>query len=88
MIKKIAFIIVLLSVSLSQAQEKPQASRFRFGVNFSPTLSFGYDFQLGQHAHLRIEPSLRYSLRSLTESNGSGNLYSAGVNLTYCWAKK
>ncbi len=55
-------------------------------VNFSPTLSFGYDFQTSQHSHLRIEPIIRYGLRGLTETIGSGNLYSAGLNVSFYWA--
>lgn len=51
-------------------------------VNFSPTLSFGYDFQTSQHTHLRIEPIIRYGLRGLTDAKGSGNIHSAGLNVS------
>ena len=51
-------------------------------VNFSPTLSFGYDFQTSQHSHLRIEPIIRYGLRGITDTKGSGNIYSAGLNVS------
>lgn len=51
-------------------------------VNFSPTLGFGYDFQTNQHSHLRIEPIIRYGLRGLTDAKGSGNIYSAGLNVS------
>ncbi len=56
-------------------------------VNFSPSLSFGFDYQINAQNHIRFEPTVRCALLPLTNATPgnlpSGQLYNAGLNITY-----
>ena len=57
-------------------------------VNFSPTLSFGFDYQINAKNHIRFEPTMRFALLHVTDGTSlinlpSGQLFNAGLNISY-----
>ncbi len=57
-------------------------------VNFSPTLSFGFDYQINAQNHIRFEPTIRFALLNVTDGASlinlpSGKLFNAGLNISY-----
>ena len=56
-------------------------------VNVSPSLSFGIDYTLNDNSHIRVEPTFRCAIFKLVDLESSGNLISAGLNISYFFGK-
>ena len=56
-------------------------------VNVSPSLSFGIDYTLNDNSHIRVEPTFRCAMFKMVDLESSGNLISAGLNISYFFGK-
>jgi hypothetical protein len=56
-------------------------------VNLSPSLSFGMDYTFNDNSHIRIEPTFRCAMFKMVDLVSSGNLISAGLNISYFFGK-
>jgi hypothetical protein len=56
-------------------------------VNLSTSLSFGIDYTFNDNSHIRVEPTFRCAMFKLVDWESSGNLISAGLNISYFFGK-
>jgi len=52
-------------------------------INLSPMISLGIDWKISNRQHIKIEPTFRYGVLKIINSQLTGYLWNAGINFGY-----